>query len=220
VPVFQKSYQENPRNGSTREVLNLDPDNWYKPKDKVRLKVDLSDKVHIGNNSTLTADFSQVDKAFDPTRVSVTEVDAQKHEYQIEYELSNTLADPNQLLPVIIRVKDLTNDPNHQPKETIFQLRVEGPPVIEFTDPSDGEENVDIYDFRKKKKGVGDEFNFEVVFNKPMDTVSVCQAIRVINVDNDSSEVNIKNIYWYDDRMILVWKLDLSFINRKNDKEV
>jgi hypothetical protein len=145
VPVFQKSYQENPKNGSTREVLNLDPDNWYKPKDKVRLKVDLSDRVHIGNKSTLTADFSQVDKAFDPSKVTVTEVNPERHEYQIEYELSNTLAEPNQLLPVIIRVKDLTNDPNHQPKETIFQLRVEGPPVIEFTDPSDGASEVDVY---------------------------------------------------------------------------
>jgi hypothetical protein len=103
----------------------------------------------------------------------------------------------------------------------IIHFKIVGPPQVIFTDPSQGEENVDIYDFRKQKqKGIGDEFNFEVVFNKPMDTVSVCQAIRVINIDNDSSEVNIKNIYWYDDRTILVRKFDLSFINRKNNKGV
>jgi hypothetical protein len=102
-----------------------------------------------------------------------------------------------------------------------IHFRIIGPPQVIFTDPSQGEENVDIYDFRKQKqKDIGDEFNFEVVFNKPMDTVSVCQAIKVVNVDKDSSPVLIKNIYWYDDRTILVRKFDLSFINRKNNKGV
>ncbi|MEO0160922.1 MAG: Ig-like domain-containing protein [candidate division WOR-3 bacterium] len=195
VPVFQKSYQENPQNGSTREVLNLDTDNWYKPKEKVRLKVDLSDKVHIGNNSTLTVDFSQVDKAFDPAKVSIIEVDGVKHEYQIEYELSNTLETPNQLLPVIIRVKDLTNDPTHQSKETIFQLRVEGPPVVESTDPQAGTHDVDIYQ------------KIKVVFNKAMDTVSVREAMEVKNKDRDS-DVEIKEITWDNDMKTMEVRCD------------
>jgi hypothetical protein len=36
---------------------------------------------------------------------------------------------------VIIKVKDLTDDPDHQPNQTIFNLRVEGSPIIETTDP-------------------------------------------------------------------------------------
>jgi len=116
---------------------------------------------------------------------------------------------------------DINGDGNSDGTDTNHKFKVELPPQVIFTDPSQGEENVDIYDFRKQKeKGIGDEFNFEVVFNKPMDTVSVCQAIKVVNVDKDSSPVLIKNIYWYDDRTILVRKFDLSFINRKNNKGV
>jgi len=56
--------------------------------------------------------------------------------------------------------------------------------VIEFTDPSDGEENVDIYDFRKKQKDIWDEFNFEVVFN-------IGQGIRVSGVGLENTNYQI-----------------------------
>ncbi|MCX7994436.1 MAG: hypothetical protein N3A65_01515 [candidate division WOR-3 bacterium] len=91
------------------------------------------------------------------------------------------------------------------PPDANYQFWIEPPPQVIFTDPGDGEEGVDVFDFRKKKpKEIGDEYNFEVVFNKAMDTVSVIQALEVINVDDDSSEVEIKSVFWVDDRTILV----------------
>jgi len=67
-----------------------------------------------------------------------------------------------------------------------IHFKIVSPPQVLSTDPENGEENVDPRDFTKKKpKDIGDEYNFEVVFNKPMDTVSVCQALEMVNVDNE-----------------------------------
>jgi len=99
---------------------------------------------------------------------------------------------------------DINGDGNSDGEDRNHRFRVELPPQVIYTDPTDGEEDVEVRDFIKKRKGGGDEYNFEVVFNKPMDTVSVCQALEMVNVDNDSSSVEIKNIYWYDDRTILL----------------
>jgi len=58
-----------------------------------------------------------------------------------------------------------------------IEILVTNPPQVISTDPSDGEEEVEV-------REAVDEYNFEVVFNKPMDTVSVCQALKMVNVDN------------------------------------
>jgi len=53
---------------------------------------------------------------------------------------------------------DINGDGNSDGEDTNHKFKVEIPPQVIFTDPSDGEENVDIYDFRKKKqKGTGGE---------------------------------------------------------------
>ncbi|MGQ9702122.1 MAG: hypothetical protein ACUVQT_06675, partial [bacterium] len=54
-----------------------------------------------------------------------------------------------------------------------IHFKIVGPPQVIFTDPSGGEEGVDVYDFRKKQRDIGDEYNFEIVFNKPMDVFQI-----------------------------------------------
>jgi len=66
---------------------------------------------------------------------------------------------------------DINGNGNSDAEDINHKFKIEPPPQVIFTDPADGEEDVDIYDFRKKKqKDIGDEFNFQVSFNKPMDT--------------------------------------------------
>ncbi|MEO0190494.1 MAG: hypothetical protein ABIL18_05895 [candidate division WOR-3 bacterium] len=72
-----------------------------------------------------------------------------------------------------------------------------GPPQALSTDPADKEKDNDIYKHTEKKKGL-EPLNFQVIFNKPMDTVSVREAMEVKNKDRDS-DVEIKEITWDND---------------------
>ncbi len=79
----------------------------------------------------------------------------------------------------------------------IAKAEFELPPQVISTDPADKEKDNDIYKHTEKKKGL-EPLNFQVIFNKAMDTVSVLEAMEVKNKDRDS-DVEIKEITWDSD---------------------
>ncbi|MGB3341141.1 MAG: hypothetical protein WBB37_06640 [bacterium] len=83
---------------------------------------------------------------------------------------------------------DINGDGNSDGEDRNHKFRVELLPQVDATDPPSGRratpENIDIYK------------QIEIVFNKTMDTASVRGALEIINIDNDSSEVTIKEIEW------------------------
>jgi len=161
VPVFRAAYSPDPANGTTKRVRNLDEDNKYAPGDTVRLLVSLSDKAHLEDRYTLTADFSEVDNGFDPSRVKVSVSNAEANEYLIKYPLSKNIKASSGLLPVKLKVKDLTDSEAHQANEVIYYLRTLKVPKVLRTEPERGE------------KGVPVDRKIKLCFNLPMDTTTV-----------------------------------------------
>lgn len=85
-----------------------------------------------------------------------------------------------------------------------YKFWINPPPQVVSTDPpsegggkdgggrdGDGAEDVDIY-----KK-------ITIVFNKPMDTTSVIEALEIKNIDN-SSLVEIREVVWQDDDKMMI----------------
>ncbi|HEC78424.1 MAG TPA: hypothetical protein ENI34_04685, partial [candidate division WOR-3 bacterium] len=91
---------------------------------------------------------------------------------------------------------DINGNGNSDAEDINHKFKIEPPPQVIFTDPADGEEDVDIYQV------------ITIQFSKQMDRQSTEQALEIKNTDKGHL-VGIKKIEWFDnDETLLIYAYD------------